>query len=160
MKITTELRLLALLARAEAAGEELTNDQIADAFGYASADSVSRHIKALRRHGLITAIYPDGAKRELRISAAGRDALAGAAHLDLAPMLPSARHAGPPVPATGPNVQSLVYEQRLERSTAARANDRFLAALAKVAPVPDAVCRDTGRFTRLPPPALSGQACS
>lgn len=171
VRITNELRLLALIDRAVSSGApQPHNDQIGETLGFREPSSASRLVREAVEHGVITADYPDSNTRILALTDLGRRRLAAAAGSASAAML-----AGRPPPRRGPdlvmrpirpvNVGHLAPigddgAERLARSAAERANDRFLAAMAKLVPVPDAIDRDGGRFTRLPPPTLTGQSFS
>lgn len=158
VRITYHTRLLQLMDRTEReGGGQLSNTAICNALGYASHASASRIVRETAAAGLISITMIDTNTREMFLTDRGRQRLAGL------PELP------PPPPVVIRHNQRLIVaelpavgdtDERAARKAAASSNDRFLAALAKLAPVPDAIDRDTTRYRRLPPPALTGQACS
>lgn len=163
---TDETRLLAMVDRATKAGSPSpTNDQICGVLGFASTASAARLVAIVVGRGLVDAHWPDRSKRSMALTAAGHARLAAHVILDLPPAGSARPLARPPVKRDKPvDVSRLPPvgdgDEVAARNSATDANRRFLAALAKVAPVPDAIDRDRGRFNQLPPPALTGEAFS
>jgi hypothetical protein len=165
------LRLLALIDRAISSGAPHPhNDLIGETLGFREPSSASRLVREAIEHGVITADYPDCNTRILALTDLGRRRLAAASGSASSTAL-----AGRPPPRRGPDlalrcgrpvdVRHLAPidddgADRAARSAAVRANDRFLAAMAKLVPVPDVIDRDGERFNRLPPPTLTGQSFS
>ena len=136
-RVTNALRLLQLLDLTEkAGGGQLTNVAICRALGFVSTASASRIIREATDAGYLSVTVMNSNTREMFLTDRGRQRAAGL----------------PELPPVGD------LDERNARQAAARSNDLFLAALAKVAPVADAVDHDTTRYRRLPPPALTGQA--
>jgi hypothetical protein len=156
MRITYQTRLLQLLARAEKDGQcQVNNNEIAFALGFASLASSSRIVRETAAAGLISITMIDSNTRKMVLTDRGRQRLAGSPELPPPPPV-VIRHCQrlevAELPAVGDS------DERAARKAAASANDRFVAALAKLAPVADALDRDTTTYRRLPPPALTGQA--
>jgi predicted transcriptional regulator len=164
-----ERTMLTMIAAAIRAGRQCpTNDDFCQVMGFASWASAARLMQKLQQAGLVT-VDRRSSSRDVVLTEAGRARLAGLAEIDRlarqnevtatprefydvqsrkpAPVLHS-------LPSIGND------DERAGRKAAAAANARFLQALARVTPVPDAPDPDRGRFQRLPPPALIGQASS
>jgi hypothetical protein len=148
--MTNELRLLAFIdAEARAGRQSPKNETICEHFGFGDNSAATDLVGRARRSGFIEAIFPTPSSRVITLTDAGRKRLADArAAPDKARRI---RAATATSAGDGRSAATLA---------AVRANDRFMAALAKVAPVGDARDHDSGRFTRLPPPAMTAEAFS
>ncbi len=158
-----EYRLLAMIDEAEKAGRSSpSNSEIAEAIGFEAAASSTRLVTGVASRGLIAIVFLNASTRRLAMTDKGRARLAAhdAATIE-AINKPPPRRASMNRP---PNVSHLPAaggsDEIAARAAAVSANDRFLRAAARLAPVADAIDRDRGRYARLPPPTLSGQAFS
>lgn len=160
-RVTNELRLLAFVDSEARAGRPSPGNQaICDLFGFGDNSAATGLVGAARRGGFIEATFPNSCTRVLKLTAAGRKRLADSGITVKAEAV-FARRQGENAPVNIGLLTPLADDDRgAGRLAAANANARFLAALAKVPPVPDARDRDSGRFNRLPPPALTGEAFS
>ena len=160
-RITNELRLLAFIdSEARAGRPSPKNDAICDLFGLESNSSATELVTSARRRGFIETIYPSSCSRVLTLTAAGERRLSELAVAEKQePLFTRQRGVNNPVDVS--LLTPLADDDRgAGRQAAENANARFLAALAKVTPVGDVRDRDTGRFNRLPPPAMTAEAFS
>ena len=158
VRITYHTRLMLLMDAAEkAGGGQLSNSAICAGLGFASHASASRIVRETAAAGLIRIDLLNSNTRAMFLTDRGRERLAGVTEFQQVAAVAAVvryrqRMSVSELPAVGDQ------DERNARRAAANSNDRFLAALAKVQPVADAIDRDTTTYRRLPPPALTGQA--